>query len=124
MSSPLSRRAFIKRSALFGAATFLSTHSWGQVAGANGDVRVAVIGLNGRGKNHLSNLAKIPGVRVVALCDPDTAVLEKAAQSLGGKVKTYVDVRELLASSDVDAITIATPNHWHSLARYLGLSGG
>jgi len=116
MSSRLSRRTFIKRSALFGAATFLSTHSWGQVAGANGDIRIAVIGLNGRGKNHLSSLAKIPGVRVVALCDPDSEVLEKAAHTLGGKVKTYIDVRELLASSDVDAITIATPNHWHSLA--------
>ncbi len=93
----------------------LTARSWGQVAGANGDVRVAVVGLNGRGKNHLASLRALKGVRVVALCDADTAVLEKAAASLGGGVKTHTDIRELLASPGIDAITIATPNHWHSL---------
>src|SRR6185503_1985647 len=76
----------------------------------------AVVGLNGRGRSHLASLAKVPGVRVVALCDADTAVLEKTKASVnGGDVKTYVDLRELLASPDIDAVTIATPNHLHSL---------
>jgi predicted dehydrogenase len=116
MNSHLTRRTFLKHSALLGAATALSARSWAQVAGANSDIRVAVVGLNGRGKNHLASLAKVPGARVVALCDVDSAVLAQAAQALGGGVKTYVDIRELLASPDIDAITIATPNHWHSLA--------
>jgi len=111
----LSRRSFLKTTALAAAGVTLSARSWGQVTGANGDVRVAVVGRNGRGKNHLASLRVLKGVRVVALCDADTAVLEKAATALGGGVRTYTDIRELLASPEIDAITIATPNHWHSL---------
>src|SRR4029077_6440461 len=99
-----------------GAAAF-SAHSRGQVAGANGDIRVAVLGLNGRGRNHVSGLANLKGVRVVALCDPDSDVLARAKRLDGvdaASVKTYVDMRELFAASDIDAVTIATPNHWHS----------
>ena len=109
------RRTFLKGTVLTAASLALSARSWGQVAGANGDVRVAVVGLNGRGKNHLKSLSEIKGVRVVALCDVDKAVLAKTAATLGGGVKTFTDIRELLASPEIDAITVATPNHWHSL---------
>jgi predicted dehydrogenase len=114
----LTRRTFLKNSALITAGAAFSARSWAQVAGANSDIRVAVIGLNGRGKNHLQSLARVQGVRIVALCDADTAVLEKTKANLGERgstVKTFVDVRQLLASPDIDAVTIATPNHWHSL---------
>ncbi len=112
----LSRRSFLKTSTIISAGAALSVRSWAQVAGANGDLRVAVVGLNGRGKSHLSSLSKVPGVRVVALCDADTAVLEKTKANVnGGNVKTYVDLRELLASREIDAVTIATPNHLHAL---------
>src|SRR5580693_7706711 len=74
----ITRRKFLKTSALAAGGLALSARSWAQVPGANGDIRVAVIGLNGRGKNHVSSLAAIKGVRIVALCDPDKAVLEKA----------------------------------------------
>ena len=110
----VTRRDFVKTSAL-AAGAILSARSWGQVPGANSDIRVAVVGLNGRGKNHLKSLSELKGVRVAAICDVDTAVLEKTAKSLGAGVKTYTDIRELLGSSGIDAITIATPNHWHSL---------
>jgi predicted dehydrogenase len=110
------RRTFIRNTALIGAAAALSARSWGRVAGANSDVRVAILGLNGRGKNHYESLKQIPGVRVVALCDPDQAVLTRAVNTWGGGMTLYPDIRKLLASPDVDAITIATPNHWHSLA--------
>jgi predicted dehydrogenase len=123
--SKISRRSFVKTSALVSAGAILPVRSWGQVLGANSDIRVAVIGLNGRGKNHLSSLAKIPGVRVVALCDVDSALLEKTKASLTGtECKTYVDVRDLLASKEVDAVTIATPNHWHSLGAIWALQAG
>ncbi|MBL9203122.1 MAG: Gfo/Idh/MocA family oxidoreductase [Opitutaceae bacterium] len=117
----LSRRAFLRNTALAGAATAtaaFSARSWAQVAGANSDVRVAVVGLNGRGRSHLASLAKVPGVRLVAICDVDTAVLEKTKAGLGAagaSVRTFVDLRELLAMPGLDAITIATPNHLHSL---------
>jgi predicted dehydrogenase len=57
----------------------------------------------------------VSGVRVVALCDVDTSVLERTKSSLDSGVKTYVDLRELLASRDIDAVTLGTPNHQHSL---------
>jgi predicted dehydrogenase len=90
-------------------------------------VRVAVIGLNGRGKNHLTSLRAVPGARIVAICDVDTAVLEKTAEALakdGITVQKYTDLRELLAASDIDAVTVATPNHWHSLAGIWAVQAG
>jgi predicted dehydrogenase len=120
-----SRRTFLKTSALAAAGAALPTTAWAKALGANGDIRVAVIGLNGRGRNHLGSLAKIPGVRVVALCDADSAVLAKVKPTVnGGNVKTYQDIRALLADKDVDAVTIATPNHWHSLAAIWALQAG
>jgi predicted dehydrogenase len=113
------RRHFLKTSALAAVVLALPARSWSQVMGANSDIRVAVIGLNGRGRDHVASLSAISGVRIVALCDPDTAVLERARRLKGidaAAVKTYTDLRELFAAPDVDAVTIATPNHWHSLA--------
>ena len=93
--------------------------------GSNADLRVGVIGLNGRGRNHLSSLAKIPGVRVVAICDADSALLDKIKPTVNdGNVKTYVDMREMFASPDIDAVTVATPNHWHSLAGIWAMQAG
>lgn len=120
-----SRRTFVKTSLLTVAGVALPARAWSKVLGSNSDLRVAVIGLNGRGKNHLSSLAKITGVRVVAICDADTAVLDAVKPTVnGGDVKTYQDIRELLASPDIDAVTIATPNHWHSLAAIWALQAG
>jgi predicted dehydrogenase len=119
-----SRRTFLKTSALAAAGAALTARSWAQVAGANGDIRVAVVGLNGRGKSHIASLRSLPGARLVALCDADSAVLRRAAESVGGGVKTYGDIRQLLASSEIDAITIAMPNHWHSLAAIWACQAG
>ena len=113
-----SRRAFLKTSALAAASIALSACSTLRVRGVNGDVRVAVVGLNGRGRNHLTSLRALPGVRIVAICDVDTAVLDRVAAELakdGLAPEKFTDVRKLLASPNIDAITIATPNHWHSL---------
>jgi predicted dehydrogenase len=122
-----SRRNFLKTAATAAALTTWSARSWAQVAGANSDVRVAVIGLNGRGRNHLNFLRAIPGVRIAALCDVDSAVLERAAANLAKEGLTpakYSDMRALLASPDIDAVTIATPNHWHSLAAIWACQAG
>lgn len=108
-----SRRSFLKTAGLATAAASFSARSWSQVAGANSEVRIAVVGLHGRGKDHIKQWKRVSGGRLVALCDADTAVLEKAAAGLS--VATFQDVRELLKRSDIDAISIATPNHWHSL---------
>jgi predicted dehydrogenase len=125
--TPVSRRHFLKSSALLGAGAALSARSWGQVAGANGDIRVAVIGLNSRGKSHISSLLRVKGARIVALCDVDKGVLERNKASFAEKgmnVKTFTDLRELVASPDIDAVTIATPNHWHSLGAIWACQAG
>ena len=121
----LSRRTFLKSSALAAAGAALPARSWGRILGANADVRVAVIGLTGRGRNPIASLTAIPGVRVVALCDADSAVLAKVKPTVnGGNVRTYQDIRALLADKDVDAVTVATPNHWHALAAIWAMQAG
>lgn len=119
MKHPLSRRAFLKTSLAASAAISLPARVRAQAPGANGDIRVAVIGLNSRGQDHLANYRKIAGVRIVALCDADRTVLEKNRAKLAGDgIQTSIceDIRKLLESKEVDAVSIATPNHWHSLA--------
>ncbi len=89
-----------------------------RVRGANDDIRVAVVGINGRGRAHIGAFDEMDGVRVAALCDVDRNVLEKRAKPFkdrNKKVDTYVDIRELLDNKNIDAISIATTNHWHSL---------
>lgn len=121
-----SRRTFL-RGTLAGAAGLASLPSWAKPIGANGDVRVAVIGFKSRGSGHISSLLKIPGVRLVALCDVDSAVMEKKVAELAKKdikVKQYKDFRECCADPEIDAITIATPNHSHALIALTGLANG
>lgn len=116
-SLPFTRRAFLKSSTVAAGAS-LAPRSWARVAGANGDVRMAVVGLNGRGGAHIKVWGQTKGVRLVALCDIDTAVLERAAQPLrsrGEAIQSFRDLREMLARPDIDAISIATPHHQHAL---------
>src|SRR5437773_6354808 len=110
----LNRRTFLKSTALAAATFSVPARSWAQVAGSNSDVRVAVVGFNGRGGDHISALGKADGARITALCDADQGVLDRGVTKLGG-VEGYTDIRKLLESKNVDAISIATPNHWHAL---------
>lgn len=123
----MNRRQFLKNS-VFTAATLSfaptlsraqATPANAQIVGANEDIRVAVVGLNKRGKNHLDSLVPLKGSRVVAICDVDSAVLERTKAYLKDKhnlsVATFTDYRKLLESKEIDAVTLATPNHWHAL---------
>ncbi|HEX4342327.1 MAG TPA: Gfo/Idh/MocA family oxidoreductase [Verrucomicrobiae bacterium] len=117
------RRRFIRNSLMAAAAfkafpLFAQSSVRSNVMGANGDIRYAIVGLNGRGKTHVESMAKIPGTRLVALCDVDNAVLGKELQKqkdAGANVEGHTDFRNLLASKDIDVITFATPHHWHAL---------
>jgi predicted dehydrogenase len=114
------RRKFLKTSlAAAGLVTLAGTKSSGKVLGANEAVRVGIAGLNGRGDSHLKELAKIPGVQITYLIDPDQTVLDrqvKQVQSLTGQTpKTIKDIRQALDDKELDVVTVATPNHWHSL---------
>ena len=110
----LTRRDLLAGAA--GAGTFSLLPS--RVLGANEDIRVAVIGFNGRGTSHISAFSNMPGVKLVALCDVDPAVLSRNVAALdkrGIKVAAHTDLRRVLDDKNIDAITTATPNHWHSL---------
>ena len=98
-----------------------------RVLGANDEIRVAVVGFNSRGKDHISGFKKLKGVRLVALCDVDSEVLAKGKAELdkdGIQVETFSDVRKLLERGDIDAISTATPNHWHALIAIWGCQAG
>jgi len=84
-------------------------------------LNIGLIGVHGMGWADLTAALKVPGVNVVALCDVDKNVLDKRVSDLSKlnvdatKIKTYSDYRSLLDSKDVDAVIIATPDHWHAL---------
>jgi predicted dehydrogenase len=118
------RRDFLKTTAFTGAALSLNALTWARAAGANEDIRVAQIGFRGQGSGHINTLRRLKGVRVVALCDVDQRVLSRKAEELGGGVKTYTDVRKLLEDKDIDAVSIATPNHWHALGTIWACQAG
>jgi predicted dehydrogenase len=122
-STPVSRRAFVARSAAaaaaaataaaFPAATFPAA-AWARVPGANARVRLGVIGTGGRGRDVMGAFLRQPGVEVVAVNDVWTTAAEQARAAAGGRAEILADYRRLLDRKDVDAVLIATPDHWHA----------
>ena len=115
-----------RRKFLGGAAASAAALSFPHIALARGgkkwrpndELRVAVIGIRSRGRNHIAGMHGLDGVRVVAVSDCDTSFLErekKAFADRGESLDTHVDFREILDRDDIDVVTSATPNHWHSL---------
>jgi predicted dehydrogenase len=84
------------------------------VLGANDRVRLGVIGTGNRGVDVMTHFLKEPDVDVVAVCDVYEKAMTDAKAKTEGKAKTYGEYKELLASKDVDAVLIATPDHWHA----------
>jgi predicted dehydrogenase len=119
------RRGFLKASAVAGATFALAPFA--RPRGANDDLRLAVVGFRGQGGLHVRLLQELPGVRVVALCDADRDVLARGVKAFAGRnqsVAAHTDVRKLLESKEVDAITTATPDHWHALVTVWGCQAG
>ncbi len=106
-----------RRSFYVGAAAALSAV---RVLGANDRIRVGIVGLGGRGADHQHAYSTIPEAQIAALCDVNQAALERAQARLAKagleKALEFNDMREMFASRQVDAVSIATPNHWHALA--------
>ncbi|MBI3836824.1 MAG: Gfo/Idh/MocA family oxidoreductase [Planctomycetia bacterium] len=119
----LTRRNFIKTSAAASAAfplfTIAGTKASGRVIGANDTIRVGVAGIRGRGQSHIDGFAGAKNVQVTYLIDPDTRLFESRGAkvtSLGGnQAKTIKDIRHALDDKELDAVSVATCNHWHSL---------
>ena len=116
----MNRRHFVLSSAAAGLA--------GHAYGANDRVRVAVVGVRGQGGSHLQAYGRIPGVEIAAICDIDESVLDnriaQVQKSAGTKPERYTDIRKLLENKEIDAISIATPNHNHTLQAIWSLQAG
>lgn len=120
----MTRKDFIRKSTLVGGAIWVSGPGVSRApaavrnVSANDEIRVAVVGFNGKGLSHIKAFGEMKGVRVAALCDVDAEVMGrqvKAFRDRGETVSEYRDYRKLLEDPSIDAVVIATPNHWHSL---------
>jgi predicted dehydrogenase len=117
------RRDFLKRTAVGGLAaasfTLVGTKASGRVLGANDTVRIAVAGINDRGMVHVRQLAKVKNIEIAYLVDPDSRLFPSRSEQvnrLTGKTPQCVqDLRRALEDPNLDAVTIASPNHWHTL---------
>lgn len=111
----ISRRTFMKHSVAVGAA--LTAGSYSRVMGANDDISIAVVGFNGQGSGHIDGFNKPgKGSRVVAICDVDGKVMAEKVEELkkdGHSVETYIDFRKMMQDKNIDAVSIATPEHQH-----------
>jgi len=120
----ISRRNFLKTSTV---ASLSLAVPFSRVRGANNDIRVAVVGIRSQGGNHVKWFGRIPGVRIVAVCDADSSFLDREVKAFGErneKVDTYVDYRKLLDDKNIDAVITATPNHWHALVTVWACQAG
>lgn len=116
------RRTFLKSaaaSAVFPLFTIAGTKASGRVLGANDAIRVGVAGIHGQGNGHIDQYLQLKGAQVTHLIDPDRSLHEsrskKVREAGGNAPKTFQDIREALDDQNLDVISIATPNHWHSL---------
>lgn len=116
----VTRRSFMGQSlAAAGAVAAASRMGLAQAAGANEKIRVAIAGLNGRGYAHTEGFLALPNVEIACLVDPDTRTfaghVKKIEDKTGRKPECVQDIRRVLEDKNIQAISIATPNHWHTL---------
>ncbi len=122
------RRQFVKQSGLGLLGLTLLPSAYGRIATSD-RLQVAHIGVGGMGNNHMKWFAGLPEVDVVALCDVDEQHLATSLKTMedlqpGKKVKGYGDFRHILDRKDIDAITCATPDHWHAQIATLAFQAG
>jgi len=124
------RREFLRDTAIVavGLASGLNAKSYSRIIGANDRVNFAITGLHGRGYAHLESVAASRNAAISHICDVDSRELDKfslAVQKKVGHVPDQVkDFRKLLDSNDVDAVSIATPDHWHTPMAIMALQAG
>jgi predicted dehydrogenase len=118
MTTTMTRRGFVK-----GSVAGLSLAA-PKVLGANNTIRLALIGCSSQGNGDLRDCLKLPDTQAVAVCDVDPARLAKAVKRQSGRVDAVADFRRILDRKDVDAVIIATPDHWHAIPAIQALQAG
>jgi predicted dehydrogenase len=118
-ASGISRRTFVKTT-----VAGVSALSAGRVLGANERINVGLIGFGLIGRFHLAALKEQPDVQVTAVCDAHRGRTDAAAEMAGTNPARYADFRKLLADKNVDAVYIATPDHWHALMTMMACAAG
>jgi predicted dehydrogenase len=134
MNPPLNRRSFLKKTGAASLGVGLASHVIRSAraadagASANDKLRVAVIGTNGRGLAHIQCLTGLSGVEVAYICDVDDRAIAKGLKETAKHQKSEPqkskDFRKVLEDKSVDAVTIATPDHWHAPMAILALAAG
>ncbi len=123
-----SRRSFIRKSASATALLTIPSIIPAHAFGANDRINAAVLGLNGRGKNHIEGLMAQKNVQITTFVDPDLNVAGERAKEFekkyGQKVNVVQDMRKAFENKDIHVVTVATPNHWHSLATIWACQAG
>ncbi len=116
-----------RRTFLSGAGAVAASRAF-PVLGANDTVNLAVIGTGGRGRGHLGYFSEVPGARIAAICDVNQAARERASAMVrklqDSAPKEYGDMRKLFEDRDIDAVSVATPNHWHALTTIWACQAG
>ena len=122
MTQP-SRRHFLHT-----AAAALATTSAMPLRAANDKVNLAIVGLGGRGGDHMREYAKLPDANIMAVCDVNQAALERGQAMVlkltGRKPKGYSDMRQVFDDKEVQAVSMPLPNHWHALATIWACQAG
>lgn len=128
------RRNFLKKAAAstamltFGGLPGFSSKSYFNIMGANDKIRIGAIGVNSRGSALAQNFAKMEGCSLDYVCDVDSRALAKCADVItkltGNKPKGEKDLRRLYEKKDLDAVIIATPDHWHAPAALMAMQAG
>ena len=99
-----------------------------RVMGANDRVQIGIIGLGGRGRDHMTMYSAVEDCQIAGLCDVNQAALERGIAQVekagGGKPRGYRDMREVFADKRIDAVSMPLPNHWHALATIWACQAG
>lgn len=130
MKNKHSRRKFVRNTTLGTAALSMgvSAKSYARIMGANDRVNFGVIGMNSRGGALIDSITDVANTSISDICDVDSRVIEKRQGQIkkktDGKPAGHVDFRKILENKEIDAIAIASPDHWHAIMAIMGAKAG